>query len=180
MPPRNGTQQVGFLPMYRYVTPMAYSMKQAADATGRSKPTILRAIQTGKISAKKNEMGEWEIDPAELHRVYSPVAQGVTPPARPDAGVTVELLLMRQELAAQAERLTALQEERERERRQLTERISELRDQLARSEAERREKNRPIPALPPPHAGGRERASVPDAALPPTLRFFRYLRLWRH
>jgi len=49
---------------------MAYSLKQAGEATGRSKPSILRAIQTGKISAKKNEMREWEIDPAELHRVY--------------------------------------------------------------------------------------------------------------
>jgi hypothetical protein len=83
-------------------------MKQAADATGRSKPTILRAIQTGKISAKKNEMGEWEIDPAELHRIYPPVAHGVTPPTTPDAEETVELLLMRQELTAQTERLTAL------------------------------------------------------------------------
>jgi hypothetical protein len=53
---------------------MPYSLKQAADATGRTKPALLRAIQTGKISAKKNEMREWEIDPAELHRVYPPVA----------------------------------------------------------------------------------------------------------
>src|SRR3982750_3758898 len=62
---------------------MAYSLKQAAEATGRTKPTILRAIQTGKISAKKTEMGEWEIEPAELHRVYPPVADGVTPTATP-------------------------------------------------------------------------------------------------
>ena len=74
---------------------MAYSLKQAADAMGRTKPTLLRAIQTGKISAKKTEMGEWEIEPAELHRVYPPVAQGVTPTVTPDAEVTVELLLLR-------------------------------------------------------------------------------------
>src|SRR3954470_6194299 len=123
---------------------MPYSLKQAADATGRTKPTILRAIQTGKISAKKSEMGEWEIEPAELHRVYPPIAAGVTRTDRPDAEATVELLLLRQELAAQAERLTALQEERDRERRQLTERIIELRDQLATSEEERREKDRQL------------------------------------
>src|SRR4051794_2873521 len=57
---------------------MPYSLKQAADATGRTKPTILRAIQTGKISAKKSKMGAWEIEPAELHRVYPPIAAGVT------------------------------------------------------------------------------------------------------
>ncbi|MCZ0211813.1 hypothetical protein OZK63_41365, partial [Streptomyces sp. UMAF16] len=34
------------------------------------------AIQKGRISAKKNELGQWEIDPAELHRVYRPVDQG--------------------------------------------------------------------------------------------------------
>jgi hypothetical protein len=65
---------------------MPYSLKQAADATGRTKPTILRAIQTGKISAKKSEMGEWEIDPAELHRVYLPIAEGVTSTITPVEG----------------------------------------------------------------------------------------------
>jgi hypothetical protein len=160
---------------------MAYSLKQAADAIGRTMPTILRAIQSGKISAGKNEVGEWEIEPAELHRVYPPVAQGVTPTVTPDAEETVELLLLRQELAAQAERLTAVQEERERERRQLTERITELRDQLARSEEERREKDRQLTALLTDQSKrGEKGASVPDAAQPPMLRFFRCLRLWRH
>ena len=42
----------------------------SAGATGRTKPTILRAIQLGKISAQKDEHGGWQIDPAELHRVY--------------------------------------------------------------------------------------------------------------
>jgi hypothetical protein len=80
--------------MYRYVIPMVYSLKQAGEATGRSKPSILRAIQTGKISARKSEMGEWEIEPAELHRVYRPVAVGVTRTVTPDAEVTVELRLL--------------------------------------------------------------------------------------
>jgi hypothetical protein len=160
---------------------MAYSLKQAADATGRTKPTLLRAIQAGKISAKKNEMREWEIDPAELHRVYPPVAQGVTSTVTSDEEVTVELQLLRQELAAKEERGTALLEERERERRQLTERISELRDQLARSEEERREKDRQLTALLTDQSGRGEKGSaVPDVAQPPMLRFFKYLRLWRN
>ncbi|HRW57963.1 MAG TPA: hypothetical protein P5185_09415, partial [Oscillospiraceae bacterium] len=52
-----------------------YSLKEAATQTGRGKPAILKAIQKGRISAKKNELGEWQIDPAELHRVY-PVSSG--------------------------------------------------------------------------------------------------------
>jgi len=85
---------------------MPYSLKQAADATGKTKPTILRAIKTGKISAGKSEMGEWEIDPAELHRVYAPVAADVMRTVTPDAEVTLELLLLRRELTAKVERLT--------------------------------------------------------------------------
>jgi hypothetical protein len=54
---------------------MSFSLKQAAAASGKSKPTILRAIQAGKISAEKDEQGEWQIDPAELHRVYEPVPE---------------------------------------------------------------------------------------------------------
>jgi hypothetical protein len=52
-----------------------YSLAKAAKAVGKGKPAILKAIQKGRISATKNEMGEWEIDPAELHRVYPPVSQ---------------------------------------------------------------------------------------------------------
>jgi hypothetical protein len=47
-----------------------YSLKQAADAVGRGKPAILKAIKSGRISAKKDDNGQWQIDPAELHRVY--------------------------------------------------------------------------------------------------------------
>ena len=47
-----------------------YSLKQAADAVGRGKPAILKAIKSGRISAHKDDNGQWQIDPAELHRVY--------------------------------------------------------------------------------------------------------------
>lgn len=56
---------------------MPYSLKQAAEATGKSKQTIHRAIQAHKISAKKDIHGEWHIDPAELHRVYDPVTVNI-------------------------------------------------------------------------------------------------------
>lgn len=52
---------------------MLYTLGQAAKATGRSKPTIQRAIKSGLISAKKNENGSYTIDPAELHRVFPAV-----------------------------------------------------------------------------------------------------------
>ena len=49
---------------------MAYTLGTAAKETGKSKTTIKRSIDKGRLSAKKNEAGEWQIDPAELHRVY--------------------------------------------------------------------------------------------------------------
>ena len=49
---------------------MTYTLGTAAKATGKAKTTISRAIDNGRISAKKNDKGEWEIDPAELHRVF--------------------------------------------------------------------------------------------------------------
>lgn len=53
---------------------MKYTAGQAATATGVSKATITRALKSGKISGKKDESGAWSIDPAELHRVFPPVA----------------------------------------------------------------------------------------------------------
>lgn len=55
---------------------MKYTLGQAAKATGMNKMTISRAIGAGRISAVKNEKGEYSIDPAELYRVYPPA--GVT------------------------------------------------------------------------------------------------------
>ena len=47
-----------------------YTIVTAAAAVGRNKTAILRAIKAGKISAAKDENGEWQIDPADLHRIY--------------------------------------------------------------------------------------------------------------
>ena len=50
-----------------------YTIATAAAAVGRNKSAILRAINAGKISITKDENGEWQIDPAELHRIYPPL-----------------------------------------------------------------------------------------------------------
>ena len=54
----------------RLATPM-YSVAAAAAITGLSQTTVLRAIQAGHISGTKNEINEWQVDPAEFHRLYS-------------------------------------------------------------------------------------------------------------
>jgi len=47
-----------------------YSLQQAAKAAGKSKPTLSRAIKAGRLSATRTESGAYEIDPAELARVF--------------------------------------------------------------------------------------------------------------
>lgn len=52
---------------------MRYTAGQAAKATGKSIPTITRAIKKGTISAERTASGGYLIDPAELHRVFPAV-----------------------------------------------------------------------------------------------------------
>lgn len=52
---------------------MKYTAGQAAKATGKSIPTITRAIKKGAISAERTASGGYLIDPAELHRVFPAV-----------------------------------------------------------------------------------------------------------
>ena len=52
---------------------LPYSLANAAAATGLTKSTVLRAIQSGRLTARKDPFGRWQIEPGELHRVYPPV-----------------------------------------------------------------------------------------------------------
>jgi hypothetical protein len=80
---------------------MGYTLGQAAKATGKNRSTIYRAIKTGKISATQNAHSEWDIDPAELHRVYPAKQQGNT--GRNSEGATLsntDFLIENRELKA--------------------------------------------------------------------------------
>ena len=48
------------------------SLGAAAAATGLNKTSILRAIKSGKISGRKDALGQWWVEPAELHRLPKP------------------------------------------------------------------------------------------------------------
>lgn len=100
---------------------MAYSLTEAAKAAGRTRQAIQAAIKKGTISAKKDPLGQWEIDPAELHRVYphpqslaANDALGLTlADAKKDAQI--------RELQARLEALRELKERIEREAEDLRE-----------------------------------------------------------
>jgi hypothetical protein len=64
---------------------MPYSLQSAATACGVNRSTILRAIKSGRISATKDELGAWALEPVEVHRVYPLVAvDGANAVAVPD------------------------------------------------------------------------------------------------
>ena len=60
-----------------------FTLNKAAEISHKSKAALLKAIRSGRMSAKQNELKIWEIDPAELHRVY--------PYQLPSEEVTAEL-----------------------------------------------------------------------------------------
>jgi len=111
---------------------MGYTLGTAAKATGMSRTAILRAIGKSKISAKKNDHGEWDIDPAELHRVY--------PQKQPDTGTdnsTIETPENTRLAAENAEMKVKLDaaEQRMRDKDAV---IDDLRGRLDRESEERR------------------------------------------
>ena len=111
---------------------MSYTLGQAAKAVGMSKTSILRSIKAGRISAGRDELGQWAIEPCELHRVYPPltddtgtgngteergVTRGETAVAEANARATLaearlfdfrSMLEQRDRWQQQAERLAAL------------------------------------------------------------------------
>lgn len=131
---------------------MFYSLKQAAEAIGKSKPTVLRAIQTGKISAKKNDLGEWEIDPAELHRVYLRI-EALHERSSPGKGTLTttksldEIRFLQQEVARRDEQLATLRDERQREQSMMQKIIDDLNRRLDDSTNDLRQAQGKLTAL---------------------------------
>jgi hypothetical protein len=83
---------------------MSYTLAAAAKAVGLNKSAILKEIKAGKITGTKDKLGKWQIEPAELHRVYSVVggrsagSDAAQPSAEPDVGalgMQIETLIRR-------------------------------------------------------------------------------------
>lgn len=120
--------------------------KEAAERVGKSKATILRHIKDGRLSASRDDLRNYHIDPSELARVYG--GDAVEPPHEADhearrggaddaveaPSVSIENSILRVKLEAAEQAL----EERDRELRHREETISDLRDRLDREGEERR------------------------------------------
>ncbi len=110
---------------------MAYTLGEAAKASGKSKATISKAIKSGRLSAVRQDTGVFRIEAAELYRVYPKTVDGnhgrtpKTVAQTPENTPSVRELQAR--LEAAQERLTDrnaviadLREDRDRWRQQAT------------------------------------------------------------
>jgi len=48
------------------------SIREAVKHYQVSRPTLTKALKSGKLSGNQDEQGTWSIDPSELARVYQP------------------------------------------------------------------------------------------------------------
>ena len=133
------------------------SLREAAQQAKTSKSTILRAIQSGRLSATRTDDGGYSIDPAELCRVYPPRADAPDQSADQSAGqgatgalaeaAATELRIRNAQLEAGFNALKAILEA---EKKHLEE-VREDRDRWA-AQAERLAL--PAPDMPQAHSQG--------------------------
>mgnify|MGYP003377997618 CR=1 FL=1 len=93
---------------------MPLTLNQAARETGKSKSVISHALKTGRMSGRRDDKGNWAIDPAELFRVFDPAStkEGSTEQTSPAQNILIELL--REQVRDAKEREQQLREERNR------------------------------------------------------------------
>ena len=116
---------------------MFYSLAEAAEEVGKSKMTIQRAIKKGRLSAGRDENGAYQIDAAELHRVYPAKPEKPKSPKAGQGASAAEAPILKREIEIRDERISQLEAERRREREQLETTIEDLRSRLDTESAER-------------------------------------------
>ena len=96
------------------------TLNQAAREAGKSKATILDAIRNGRLTAPKDEQGRYQIDPAELFRVWPQTIQPPDTETETDPAPTMlETALLRQQVAFLERILQGSEDERNDLRRRL-------------------------------------------------------------
>lgn len=115
------------------------TLGKAALETGKTKTTIAHAIKRGRLSATIDDKGQYQIDPAELFRVY-PVGRSKLDPETVDSPPVLqrELELVREQLDREREinrRLFDQLDSANQERRQLTLMLEHLQEPKQKSDA---------------------------------------------
>lgn len=113
------------------------TLNQAAKAAKKSKSTIQYALKTGRLSGFKDERGNYQIDTAELFRVYKSNAVDMDEKSTLEHAETdLKTALLVQKLEFLEQRLDKLEQEK-----------NEISRRLDTSEEERRETQAKLTAL---------------------------------
>ena len=75
------------------------TLAETAKTTGLNESTILIAIKDGRIAGMKDMFGQWHIERAELHGVFSPLRPAATM-SRDDRALNAAALVLEVEIAA--------------------------------------------------------------------------------
>ena len=100
------------------------TLTESSKETGLTRSAIFKAIKSGRLSANKNNKGEFLIDPAELFRVYKPVNKEILPSEQLE---THKETMETAELSMMKRLLTQVESERDDLRRRLDEESAERR-----------------------------------------------------
>jgi len=110
---------------------MKLTLNKAAKEAGIAKSTLSEAIKSGRVSAMKNNKGQYEIDPAELFREFPKTAlnEHIEPQANTKENTEDRLIIERLQAELEAEkRITANMEDT----------VADLRERLDKEGADRR------------------------------------------
>lgn len=123
------------------------SLNKAAKRAGVAKSTLLEALNTNdinkRLSANKNARGHWEIEESELDRVFSKTR--LTKLQEPiknhleNRETHSENSVLQVEVKMLREQIERIDNASTRERDQMTDQISNLRDQIERQSADHRQ-----------------------------------------
>lgn len=123
------------------------SLNKAAAYAGKAKSDILKALKSNdplkKLSGEKNEKNHWEIDTAELERLYGKKStelvstsskNGLNIPENsiPTSALEVEVNMLREQIAR-------MDKDSERERGQMADQIENLRHTIETQSADHRQ-----------------------------------------
>ena len=115
------------------------TLGQAAEMCGWSKGAISKAIKSGKMSVHEKTKAGFQLDPAEVLRVFpkkteTSLNEQLETPEKHigNSAVSAEVNALRQQIST-------VELERTREREQLTDRIESLQQMLADEKSERRQ-----------------------------------------
>lgn len=102
------------------------SIREAVKHFNVSRPTLTKALKSGKLSGVQDGQGQWHIDPSELARVYQKRKENADKPVNNEQGnlPTVNTFLATEvealrELLAQAEQRVAIAEALAEERKRI-------------------------------------------------------------